>query len=386
MQAYFDCFSGISGDMTLGAFVDLGVPVSWLKDQIQKLPLTGFDIAAEPVMRKGIKATNLFVHADDTVHHRHYDQIRDLIERSPLALTVRELALSIFERIAVAEAKIHDCPVAKVHFHEVGGIDAIVDIVGAALGVEYLGIKRVTASRVALGNGFANCAHGRLPVPVPAVLEIMKGIPVYGSGIPHELVTPTGAGIIAALSESFGRMPEMTIEATGYGSGKREHTNSPNLLRIITGPLEGASGNIMADRVSVVETAIDDMNPELFGHLMERLFSDGALDVCLIPVQMKKSRPGTKLQVVCAEGVKQVVIRRILGETTSLGVRHYDVDRSLLKRREVTVQSPFGPLRGKEVTGPDGRTRIVPEYDAAREVALREDIPIRTVYEALARQ
>ena len=384
MEAYFDCFSGISGDMTLGAMVDLGVPVAWLKEEIGKIPLEGFDITAEKVVRKGITATNLTVSAEEAHHHRHYSHIREMVEKSPFSEKVRETALAIFLRIAEAEAKIHGTTVERVHFHEVGAIDAIVDVVGTALCVEYLGLTRISASRIALGSGFARCAHGRLPVPVPAVLEILKGIPVHGANIPHELVTPTGAGIIATLAESFGAMPEMVIGATGYGSGKREHEASPNLLRVITGSGGGQAAHLLRDRVSVVETAIDDMNPELFGHLMERLFSEGALDVCLIPMQMKKGRPGTKLQVVCPEAAQDTLARRILTETTSLGVRHYTVNRTLLKRRAVTVESPFGPVKAKEVTGPDGEVRVVPEYDAAREIALREGVSLRKVYETLS--
>ncbi len=383
MHVHFDCFSGISGDMTLGAFVDLGVPVSLLKEKITAIPLEGFDITSETVVRNGITATNLHVHIDKSVHPRDYAGIKTLIGESTLSESVKTLSMDIFERIAVAESKIHGCPKEKVHFHEVGAVDAVVDIVGTALCVDYLGIRRVTASRIALGSGFARCDHGRLPVPVPAVLEILKGVPVYGAGIDKELVTPTGAAIITALAESFGNLPEMVIEKTGYGSGKRVHKETPNLLRVIAGPVGEDSSHIKKDRVCVVETAIDDMNPEMFGAVMERLFSDGALDVCLIPVMMKKNRPGTKLQVICPVGLKDRIARRVLKETTSLGVRHYEAERSILARRIVEVDTPFGRIKAKEVTDPDGVKRIVPEYDVAREIALREDIPVKQVYDGI---
>jgi len=335
MIAYFDCFSGISGDMTLGAFIDLGVPVKWLKENLDRIPLTGFDVSADTVTRNGITAKSAHVRVECDKTSRDYAQIRSLIENSPLPRNVKQLSHDIFERMADAEAHIHGCSRDHVHFHEVGGIDAIVDIVGTALCINYLNIKKVFSSSIPLGKGFVTCAHGTLPVPAPATIEILKGVPVYGTKIPHELVTPTGAAIIVTLAESYGEMPDMIIEKTGYGAGKRDIESIPNLLRVMTGTDScdetAKRSPHQKDTIVVLETSIDDMNPEVFGFLMDRLFEEGALDVCWIPVFMKKNRPGTKVQVLCRRNRKDVLIDCILSETSSLGVRYYDAQRSMLR-------------------------------------------------------
>ena len=386
MLAYFDCFSGISGDMTLGAFIDLGVPVKWLKENIGNIPLTGFDISATSVFRNEINAKSVHVKTKDTAESRNYAEIRSLIQNSRLSLHVKESSLKIFQKLAEAEAKIHGCPVDKVHFHEVGGIDAIVDIVGAALCVEYLGINKIIASKLPLGTGFIDCMHGTLPVPAPATLALLKDVPVYGSGIPHELVTPTGAAIIVTLAESFEPIPDMLINKTGYGAGKRELETIPNLLRIVTGNTQSHKSYAQKDRIVIVETCIDDMNPEIFGFVMDRLFEDGALDVYWIPVFMKKNRPGTMVQVLCRTDQKEAVINRILSETTSLGVRYYDVDRAWLVRKQITVKTGYGMVKVKQITDTDGSTRIVPEYEVCKKIALEKNIPIRVVYDRIAKE
>ena len=258
MIAYFDCFSGISGDMTLGAFIDLGVPVKWLKESLEKIPLSGFDLSVATVSRNGIQAKRVDVRVVDDVKSRDYAEIISIIENSYLSLNIKQKSLDIFEKIADAESAIHGCPKENVHFHEVGGVDALVDIVGTALCVDYLGISRVVSSMIPLGRGFVSCQHGTLPVPAPATLGILKGVPVYGTQIPQELVTPTGAAIIVALAESFEEIPEMIIDKAGYGAGKRELEPMPNLLRIIT----GKAFTHQKDTITVVETCIDDMNPE----------------------------------------------------------------------------------------------------------------------------
>lgn len=386
MLAYFDCFSGISGDMTLGAFIDLGVPVQWLKENIGSIPLTGFDISATSVFRNGINAKNVHVKTKDTVESRNYAEIRLLIQNSRLSQQVKESSLAIFKRLAEAEAKIHERPVDKVHFHEVGGIDAIVDIVGAALCVEYLAIEKIIASKLPLGTGFVDCSHGRLPVPAPATLALLKDVPVYGTGIPHELVTPTGAAIIVTLAESFETMPDMLINKTGYGAGKRDLETIPNLLRIVTGNAQDHKSYTQKDRLTVIETCIDDMNPEIFGFVMDRLFEDGALDVYWIPIFMKKNRPGTMVQVLCRTGQKEAVVNRILSETTSLGVRYYDVDRAWLAREQITVKTGYGMVKVKRITDTDGSIRIVPEYEVCKKIALEKNIPIRVVYDTLTKE
>lgn len=387
MIAYFDCFAGISGDMTLGAFIDLGVPLQWLKDSLGAIPLEGFDLTATSISRHGINAKHVQVDTKDHVQPRDYKKIRSLIADSRLARNVKEMSLAIFEKIAQAEAVIHNCPKDKVHFHEVGGTDALVDIVGCALCVDYLDISKVTASRIPLGGGFVSCRHGTLPVPAPATLGILKGVPVYGTKIPHELVTPTGAAIIVTLAESFGRIPDIIVEKVGYGAGKRDLESIPNLLRIITGtaadpPADCCPGQ-QQDSVVIVETCIDDMNPEVFSFLMDRLFAQGALDVCWIPVFMKKNRPGTMVQVLCRDDRKEAVIACILSETTSSGVRFHDVRRCTLAREKIIVETVYGSLQVKRIVGPGRSVRMVPEYEVCKKIALEKNIPLRMVYDAI---
>ncbi|PIP38231.1 MAG: TIGR00299 family protein [Desulfobacterales bacterium CG23_combo_of_CG06-09_8_20_14_all_51_8] len=377
MIAYFDCFAGISGDMTLGAFVDAGVPAAWLADTIKAHLITDFDLTVTPVSKMGISATKVDVIVN-THAERDYDAIRKLIERSFLIAPVKDLSLAVFEKLAAAESKIHGCPKHQVHFHEVGGVDAIVDIVGAALCVDYLKLETITASKIPLGSGFVRCAHGTLPVPAPATVEILKDIPVYGTEISSELVTPTGAAIISTLASTFGPMPDMRISQIGWGAGFRDLNHIPNLLRIFLGTPANLS-----DTVTVIETTIDDMNPEVFGYLMERLFEDGALDVCLIPVFMKKNRPGTLVQVLCSHYVKETLISRILTETTTLGVRCFEAQRRILKREPVRLETEFGEVSAKKIHGPDGRIRIVPEYEVCRRIARERNIPILTVYQKI---
>jgi pyridinium-3,5-bisthiocarboxylic acid mononucleotide nickel chelatase len=389
MIAYFDCFSGISGDMTLGAFLDLGVPVEWLKDQLGRLPLAGFDVCVDTVSRNGITAKSVQVRVQDDITSRDHAQIRSLITNSPLSRNIKQMSRDIFERIAQAEALIHGCTVDQVHFHEVGGIDAIVDIVGTVLCMDYLGIKTVIASHIPLGKGFVSCEHGTLPVPAPATLSILKGVPVYGTKIPHELVTPTGAAILVTLAGSYGELPGMIIEKTGYGAGKRDLESIPNLLRVVMGTgLWGDTGQTSAlhkDTVVVLETCIDDMNPEVFGFLMERLFEQGALDVYWIPVFMKKNRPGTLVQVLCLRNLKEVLMDCILSETSTLGIRYYDAKRCMLTRETVMMKTAYGEIQVKRITEPGGSVRIVPEYEVCKNIALEKKLPIRVVYDTIIR-
>ena len=387
MIAYFDCFSGISGDMTLGAFFDLGVPVEWLQDRLETLPLTGFEVLAETVSRNGIQAKSVEVRVKDDTTSRHYEDITSIIEKSPLSPEVKQRSLDIFERIADAEALIHGCPREKVHFHEVGGIDALVDIVGTALCVDYLEIDTVIASPIPVGRGFVTCQHGILPVPAPATLSILKGIPVYGTKVPHELVTPTGAAIIATLAESFEEMPDMIIEKIGYGAGKRELESQPNLLRVILGieitNSEKGVGVYQTDQIVIIETCIDDMNPEVFGFMMERLFEKGALDVYWIPIFMKKNRPGTMVQVLCSEDCREVLMACILSESSSLGVRYYHAKRRMLGRERIIVKTVYGEIAVKRIIELDGSSRIVPEYEICKKIALEKNLPIRVVYDTI---
>ncbi len=465
MIAWFDIFSGISGDMTLGAFVDLGVPVDWLRKQLTLLPIEKFVLRHENVLRNGIKAVNFFVEINDYSHSgghahdgayshvnthetngethahtsvtgdlkengntknihydikphvephvhqnnhiRNYREIRKIIAESKLPARVKALSLSAFEKIAVAESEIHGLDIENVHFHEVGAIDSIVDIVGSFLCVDFLGITEVYASAIPLGKGFVKCIHGTLPVPAPAVVSILKGIPVKESNIEMELVTPTGAAIIATLAVDFGPMPDMIIDGAGYGSGKNQNSSGiPNFLRVVTGKrscncnlhrksnlpgkndgyvddeyIPDESQIIEEDNIFVVETSIDDMIPEISGYLMEKLFEKGALDVCHIPVQMKKNRPGTRLEVICREGDSlKKIINLILNETTTMGVRCHREKRFCLKRKKIFIDTRFGKIKAKEITGTTGKKRIAPEYEECRNIAVRLKLPLRDVY------
>jgi uncharacterized protein (TIGR00299 family) protein len=390
MLAYFDCFSGISGDMMLGAFLDLGVPLKWLKQTIASIPLDGFDIKTSSAYRSGIRGNRVEVVVDDPQKERNFAAIKSIIEKSPLSDNVKSTGIAIFEKLANAEAEIHGCEPKDVHFHEVGGIDAIVDIVGAALCVERLGITRVIASKIPLGKGFVSCRHGKLPVPAPATISLLKNVPVYGTGIENELVTPTGAAIIATLAQAFEPIPDMIINKIGYGAGRRDPEARPNLLRILLGdpPAQNTflSDTVRMDRVWIVETCIDDMNPEIFGFLMDRLFGEGALDVYWIPIYMKKNRPGTMVQILCPIEKRDAIIRRILSETTSLGVRYYEVQRRLLIRDELTLKSSFGKIPVKRIKDPMGNTRLVPEYEVCKRIALEKDISLRKVYDTIIKE
>jgi uncharacterized protein (TIGR00299 family) protein len=377
MIAYFDCFSGISGDMTLGAFVDLGVPVDWLSETLKQNLLTDFDLKSSSVSKNGMAATQIEVIVKSD-QQRDYATISEMIKKCDLPEQVKRKSLEIFEKLAAAESKIHNRRKEHIHFHEVGGVDAIVDIVGTCLCLHYLEIKKVIASPLPLGGGFVHCSHGKLPVPAPATAAILKNIPVYGTEIPFELVTPTGAAIIATIADEFSKLPDMKITKIGYGSGQRDLKETPNLLRIIAGdPVD------LTDRITMVETSIDDMNPEVFGYLIECLLEDGALDAYLIPVYMKKNRPGTLLQVLCRQAEKEAVISRIFTETTTLGIRCYDIERRLLEREIVKINTAFGMISAKKVYMPDGSSKIIPEYDVCREIARKHDLPIQKVYEKI---
>lgn len=379
MIAYFDCFSGISGDMTLGALVDLGVPVDWLEQSIKtQLAMDDFRLSVDRVNRSGIAAASVTV---DVCHgaERDFQAISQMLTESRLAPRVKQMSLSMFDRLAEAEAKIHGCAKNSVHFHEVGGVDAIVDMVGTALGIDFLGIDKIFASPLPLGSGTVTCSHGTLPVPAPATAALVDGVPVYGSQIPFELVTPTGAAIITTLAEKFGPIPDMIMEKTGYGAGKREIKEQPNLLRILTGSFADMHKDIMV----MVETCIDDMNPELLGYAADLLFAEGARDVYMIPVYMKKGRPGVLLQVLCEKAIQSEVISRMLTETSAIGVRYYPVERQVLQREKIVVSTPYGPIDAKRVKTPDGRWRVAPEYESCRRAAESLSIALREVYESV---
>lgn len=374
---YLDCFSGISGDMFLGALLDAGLPEAELRRQLGLLGLAGWTLTVGRKNCGAIAATTLMIKADKGHQHRGLADIRQIIEGSELAEPVKKKAKTIFTLLAEAEAKVHGRPVETVHFHEVGGIDSIIDIAGAAIGLESLGISNLTSSPLPMPRGWVNCAHGLLPLPAPAVCELLQGAPTYGVELNQELVTPTGAAIVKALATDFGPMPPMTMTAVGYGAGSRELSNGqPNLLRLIIGaPLHPAE----AQEVEVIETHLDDWSPETFPYLSERLFALNALDVALIPIQMKKGRPGFLLRVICAPAAALAAKECILSETTAIGLRFRTEQRWTLPRETGTVPTCWGEVRVKKVTTPAGEV-LSPEYEDCRRVAAAHRVPLREVY------
>jgi uncharacterized protein (TIGR00299 family) protein len=377
--AYFDCFSGISGDMTLGALVDAGVAIEVLRAELEKLNLPGYEITALKVMRSGISATKVHVCLDEKEQpSRHLADIKKLIETSALSSSIKQKSMQIFERLARAEAVVHGTTPDKVHFHEVGAIDAIVDIVGSVIGLELLGIMNIIGSPVNLGSGTIKTAHGTLPVPAPATAELLKGIPSYGSSIPFELTTPTGAVLLGTLASSFGPMPQMRINRTAHGAGGREIPDRPNVLRLIIGEPVAAYEE---DTSIVIETNIDDMNPQVYDYLIEKLMKQGAQDVYLTPIIMKKGRPAVLLSVLADKAKTEVVLDTIFRETTSIGVRIREVVRKKLTREIKEVDTLYGKIRVKISKRGDEILTATPEYEDCRKIAEEKKIPLKQVIE-----
>ncbi len=383
---YFDCFAGISGDMTVGALLDLGVPLAVLQEQLSGLsiPRSSYSLRMDKTDRKGIRASKFTVHLEEHQPHRHYADIAGMIEKSSLAEGVKEKAQRIFFRLAEAEAKVHGVEIGHVHFHEVGAVDSIVDIVGTAVCLDYLNIGEIHVSALPLGSGYVETAHGRLPVPAPATAELLRGIPVHGALGEGERVTPTGAAIVAVLGDSFGVAPSMTIQATGYGAGSRDFPDVPNILRVVMG--EKAGIGLPGDELYVVETNIDDMSPEIMGFLMERLFACGALDVGFTPLQMKKNRPGVKLTFLCPPEKLQTLARVVLAESTAIGVRYYPVARIKLERSTEERDTSLGKVLVKVIRDGNGPERVTPEFEECRRIALEKGIPLLDVYKIIEKE
>lgn len=376
--AYFDCFSGVSGDMILGALIDAGADLNKLESELGKLKISGFTLKAEKTTRKGLSGTRFFVDADHSHAERHLSDIETIMDNSGLADDIKARAKSIFRDLAEVEAKIHNTNPGDVHFHEIGGLDSIVDVVGSLIVMKMLGIETMYASRIPVGTGFVECDHGVLPLPAPATLELLKGIPVYASSIDKELVTPTGIAILKHVVQSFGTIPEMKIERIGYGAGSRD-LKIPNLLRVWIGDTE-VKHEYEKDEVILIETNIDDMNPEILGYALERLLERGTLDVFMTPIFMKKNRPGTLLSILITPDKLDETLSVVFTETTSLGVRFQRLERRKLPRELITVETSFGPVRVK-VGHIDTEKRIIsPEYEDCREIAARLGIPLRKVY------
>jgi uncharacterized protein (TIGR00299 family) protein len=370
--------------MVLGALIDIGLPKSTLLEEVAKLGVEPFDIEVKRDERMRIYGTHVEVKIrGDEGPQRSYREIKRIIEESPLDLSVKERSLDIFHRLASAEARIHREEIDEVHFHEIGALDSIVDVVGTAIGVNCLGIEQIFASRIPVGSGFVHGQHGRLPVPAPATLEILKGIPIYSSPVREELVTPTGAAILTSLAAGFGEIPEMRIQSLGYGVGDKVFEEIPNVLRVILGEGERPCEE---DRVWIVETDIDDMSPEIHGYLMERLPESGALDVTLAPIQMKKNRPGVTIRILSHEAKVDTVIDTLFRESTSIGVRLYPVRRAKLHRRMDEVETKYGTVRVKVSTDHRGRiVNVMPEFEDCKRIAEAAGIPLKEVYREIPR-
>lgn len=386
---YFDCFAGVSGDMTLGALVDAGVDARALTERLMLLGVEGYEISFEKVDRSGISATRAHVRlTHEEKQHRHLSHIEQIISGSRLDDSVKERALKIFRRLGEAEARVHNVPVERIHFHEVGAVDAIVDVVGACICFELLQVERFVASALHVGSGTVEMAHGRFPVPPPAVAELLRGAPIYSTDIVGELVTPTGAAIVATVCEEYGALPRMRVEATGYGAGGREYQNFPNVLRVLLGESDKAGetpAGVSAqgdEELLMVETNVDDVSPQVLGYLIERALAAGALDCYFTPVQMKKNRPGVLVSLLCRPVDGEAMRGLLFVETPTLGVRTYTVTRRALEREAVTVETEFGTIAIKVARWRGQTVGATPEYEDCRTAALAQNVPLRVVQEA----
>lgn len=378
--AYFDCFSGISGDMVLGALVDAGCSLALIEAELRRLPLSGWSISAEKAIRGGLSATRVHVECSKHHHHRSLSSILQLIEHAGLPGRVANRASNIFWRLGEAEARVHNEPIEKVHFHEVGAVDAIVDIVGVSVGFELIDVEEFACSALNVGSGRVQTQHGVLPVPAPATAELLRGAPTYSTGILSELVTPTGAAIVASLPLRFGPQPAMTVRVIGHGAGATLLNEQPNLLRLFIGETAAQeTGEPRDETIIVLEANLDDMNPQIYGYFAECALKAGALDVFSMPVQMKKNRPGQLVTVLCESAVSESLTDLIFRETTTLGVRRSTVQRRTLNRSSVAVETSLGPIRVK-VARLNGRTlNAAPEYEDCQKIAAAHGIPLKRV-------
>ncbi len=375
--AYLDAASGISGDMTLGALVDAGVPLEALQEGIDSLGLPSCLLVAEETIKKGFRATQITVQHEPEHAHRHLHHITDMIDASTLTPAQQDLAKRIFTRLGEAEAKVHGTTLRKVHFHEVGAVDSIADIVGAAIAFDLLGAERIVASPIPTGHGFINIAHGRCSIPAPATGELLRGIPLAACDVEAELTTPTGAAIVATLVDEFGPVPPMSIESIGYGAGQRDLDQQANLLRLMVGE---ANDSVAAEQLWMLETNLDDVTGELIGHCTERLFTAGALDVFTTPIGMKKNRPGSMISVLCQPACIGKLEKILFHETTTLGVRRYAVSRRSLQRVSHDVSTELGSITGKVAWLPDGSVSFAPEFESCRAISEDRSVSLVDVY------
>jgi uncharacterized protein (TIGR00299 family) protein len=378
---HFDCFSGISGDMTLAALIDAGVDPEAVRAALASLGLP-ITLEIEKVKRNGIAATAVTVVAPDQDEYRFLPDVEAILAKGELTSRQRELALAIFRKLAVAEATVHGMPVEKVHFHEVGALDSIADIAGVAVALDLLRAERVTCRSVPPGSGSVKCAHGLMPVPAPATAVLLQGMPLAQASVTGELVTPTGAAILATVVNEFTEQPAMTVERIGCGAGKKDFWEQPNILRVFVGESTSPQTAGDADTVTVLETNLDDVSAELIGYCVELLFKAGALDVFTIPVQMKKNRPGVLLTVIAPSAAVPALEIVLFRETGTFGVRRHTSVRSKLHREAVTVATPWGDVRAKKGWR-DGLTIVTPEYEDCARVAREQGIPLREVFTAV---
>ena len=376
--AYFDCFSGISGDMIIGALIDLGLDADLLKKELRKLNLKGYKITAKKIIKNGIASTKFDVVIKHQHNHgeRNLKEINKIINNSKLNNEIKNTIKKIFHKIAVAEAKIHDKSINQIHFHEIGAIDTIIDVAGAVIGLKKLGIEKIYCSNLNVGTGFVKFSHGKFPVPAPATAEILKNVPVYNNNIEVELVTPTGAAIIKTLASKFGEMPAIKIEKIGYGAGTKE-LEQPNVLRVFLGDAD----EIQNETINIIETNIDNMNPEIYPYVIDKLIGNGALDAYLTSIIMKKGRPAIKLTVLCDIENTDKLSNIIFDETTTIGLRIYPIKKIKLDREIKKIKTKYGNIKIKISKLNDKIKNTMPEYEDCVRVARNKKIPLKRVYE-----
>ena len=379
--AYFDCFAGASGDMILGAMLDAGLELAHLKQELAKLGLSHYDIDKAAVVKNGISGSQALVNVEEDHHHHHHRHLADItgiIASSDLNPVVKEKSIRIFNRLAEAEAKVHQTTVDHIHFHEVGAMDAIIDVVGAVIGLTALDIDAIHCSPLHVGSGTVDCAHGTLPVPAPATAELVRGRPIYSTGVDGELLTPTGAAILTTLASTFGPLPAMTVDRIGHGAGTADRSIA-NMLRLFIGTTSQPEHNFQAEQTATIETTIDDMNPQVYDYLMERVLSLGALDIFYSAVQMKKNRRGTLVTILCRPEMVPALAEFLFRETTTIGLRWRLDNRYTLKRDFTAVKTAFGEITCKTAALGDAVINVTPEYDDCKRAALAHNVPLKTV-------
>ncbi|HRH45070.1 MAG TPA: nickel pincer cofactor biosynthesis protein LarC [Pyrinomonadaceae bacterium] len=393
---YFDCFAGASGNMILGGLVALGIDENELIEQIKLLDISDFEIEFTTANKSGISAIHANVKVPHEHAHRHLHHIEKIINESRLSQSIKERAIKIFTRLAEAEAKIHGIEVKKVHFHEVGAMDAIIDVVGACIGFEMLGIERFACSKIHVGSGFAKMAHGKFPIPPPAVAELLQGIPIYSTEITGELCTPTGAAIISTLCDSYGEINDLNIEKIGYGAGTREYKDFPNAIRLMFGTRDQGQETReekcsehrprTTNHLILLETNLDDTTGQVLGYVMDKAFESGALDCWFTPIQMKKNRPATMISILCENKNRQKLTELLYIETTTLGVRVREVERECLERKFVKVETQFGEIDVKIGLLNGKQVNAMPEFDQLKKVAVENNIPLKELKEIVLRK